>query len=465
MNPQTPSSRNNRQKRQEKQNLKANNEVKLDVVNPIPFEPSGSSAAFLLPEKQKPYIPFLNPKDNFFQVLFEASLGSPTTNSCINSKVFFCAGKGLTIKDGTDAEVKEFKKIQKRINNKRQSMGKVVDGLFNKYFRVGNDFIEIIRSKVGNTKKVMAFPRKFLECRLSEADENDVSQSVYISKKFRSNNNDWSIDVEKDAIELPIYDGADTKWYKDLDQGTEHCIIHVKNEMPGYDYYGMPENVASLPQQILEYKAARYNIDNFDNNLVLGGIVTLEGNYTDDELNKVAKKITLQHTGDGKRGRYAFISSKQGKAEVHDMKKQTDGDFLAMDEKVEQKIISSNNWDAALFGQNISKGIGNGGNAYVRTIFDIKNKTVIEPTREVIIEDFIIPFFEIYDDWMGTKWSEKEFSFIPVVPESFAGDIDANAILTVNEGREIFGKEPLPNNAGTVIISTNQKAKKDVSDK
>ncbi|ASW74693.1 hypothetical protein IQ37_15160 [Chryseobacterium piperi] len=371
----------------------------------------------------------------------------------------------LTLKDATDSELKAFKDLQKRINNKRQSMGKVLDGLFNKYFRVGNDFIEIIRSKVGETKKVMAFPRKFLECRLSEADENDVSQSVYISKKFRNIKDDWSIDVEKDAIELPIYDGEDTNWYIHPTQGTEHCLIHIKNEMPGYDYYGMPENVASLPQQILEYKAARYNIDNFENNLVIGGLVVLEGNHTDDELNKVARKITAQHTGDGKRGRYAFVSNKQGTAVIHDMKKQTDGDFLAMDEKVEQKIISANNWDAALFGQNISKGIGNGGNAYVRTIFDIKNKTVIEPTREVIIEDFIIPFFEIYDDWMGTNWSEKEFSFIPVVPESFAGDIDSNAILTVDEGRQILGKDPLPNNEGSVIISTNQKTQKNVQDK
>lgn len=435
------------------------------MVNPIPFEPSGSSAAFLLPEKTKPYIPFLNPKDNFFQILFEASLGSPTTNACINSKVFFCAGKGLTIKDSSESELKEFRQLQKRINNKRQSLGKVLDGLFNKYFRVGNDFIEIIRSKVGDTKKVMAFPRKFLECRLSEADENDVPQSVYISKKFRNIKDDWSIDIEKDAIELPIYDGEDTKWWTHPTQGTEHCIIHVKNEMPGYDYYGMPENVASLPQQILEYKAARYNIDNFENNLVIGGLVVLEGNHTDAELDKVAKKIAAQHTGDGKRGRYAFISNKQGTGAVHDMKKQTDGDYLKLSENVEQKIIDANNWDSALFGQNNNKGLGNGGNAYVRTIFDIKNKTVIEPTRQVIIEDFIIPFFEIYDDWMGTNWSEKEFDFIPVVPESFAGDIDANAILTVDEGRQIFGKEPLPNNEGSVIISTNQKKQKDVSDK
>ena len=128
------------------------NVAMLDVKNPIPYEPSGESSAFHLAKKNKKYLPFLEPKDNFFQLLLEAKLLSPTNSSCVNSKTNFCIGKGLYIKDGS--EDKEFEEFSKRVNNKGQNLNKVLKSVFSNHFTVGNNFIEVIRGKIGEKKFV-----------------------------------------------------------------------------------------------------------------------------------------------------------------------------------------------------------------------------------------------------------------------------------------------------------------------
>lgn len=429
-------------------NLSISNEAKLDVKDPIPFEVTGSTAFDLFTDKR--FIPFLNPNNNFFKVLQEASILSPTNSACINSKVFMCSGKGLRIKDADERLTSEFADFQRKINNKRQSLGKTVDRIFSNYFRVGNVFIEMVRLQAGSTRKLHAYVRSFLDCRLGVPDANDTPQTVIISKKFR-NDSEWLID-EKNSVELPIYNGDDTRWKK-MPDGSERCMMHIKNEMDGYEYYGVPENVSSLPWQILEYKGARYNIDNFDNNMVIGGAIILEGNYSDAELTKAATRIKEQHTGDGKRGRWVVLGNKQGTGSIQNFQKQTDGDFLKLDEYAEQKIIDANNWDSALYGQNNSKGLGNGGNAYLKNIFKIKHRTVVEPSREVIIEEFITPFIEEHDRYCGTRFSNKVVEFLSVDIEDLVEEIEINSVITVDEGREKLGFESLGSELGKKLIN------------
>ncbi|OPB96830.1 hypothetical protein BAS10_07210 [Elizabethkingia meningoseptica] len=442
------------------------NEVKLDVVNPIPFEINGTASAFYF-DGSKKYIPFLNPKDDFFNTLLEASLLSPTNNSCINSKIFFCSGRSFRIKesdDKTDKKIsEEFKKFQKRVNNKRQSLGKIIDSFFSKHFRTGNNFIEIVKAQAGGTKKVFVYNRNFLECRLGEPDENDIPQTVIISKKFLKTDT-WTID-DKNSVELPLFNYEDTKW-KEMPDGTLRCVMHIKNEMDGYEYYGLPENVSSLPWQILEYKGARYNLDNFDNNMVIGGAIILQGNFSDSELTTVAKQINRQHVGDGKRGRWTVMSNKQGTGTIQNFQKQTDGDFLKLDENAEQKIINTNNWDKALYGGSENRGLGNGGNAYLKNIFKIKHKTVVEPTREIIIEEFLLPYLQIVDEWTGSKWSEYEYEFESINIEDLIEQLDINSIIKVDEGRVMMGHDKVGGEKGELFISeVAAKNKKDVQTK
>jgi capsid portal protein len=434
--------------------------IVLDVVNPIPFEPTGKSSAFqYVPQANKKYVPFLPPDDNFFQLLFEAKLLSPTNNACVNSKTNFCVGDGLFFKDGK--EDVEFIDWCKKVNKKGQSFYKILKSIFNNNFTVGNNFVEIIRVKAGSTKQIRVVNRSFLDCRLSEPNDDDICESVFISKKFNKNGT-WTL-VNDEAVELPIYYGdPKMEWYKSQN-GTEHCVIHIKNDTPGYEYYGMPDNISSLPQQILEYKAARHNIDDFENNLVVGGAIFLEGNVTQDEANKIGKELIKAHTGDGKRGRWTVIAGQKGitSSKMESFDTQKDGSFLELDKLIESKIIDSNNWDSTLYGQHQAGGLGSNGFAYLSSIFDTKYKTVIEPAQKFVLNDFINPLFEIHDDWVGTKWSDFELEFKKITPASFAGSIDINGILTIDEGRATIGQLPLEDKTrGSEIIA--QKNKKNV---
>lgn len=436
-----------------KENGITSNVASLDVKNPIPFEPTGVSSAFHFTARNKKYLPFLAPKDNFFQLLLEAKLLSPTNNSCVNSKTNFCVGNGVYIKD--NKQNKDFSEFIKKVNKKGESLNKVTKSIFNNHFTVGNNFVEIVRGRVGSKKFVKVINRPFLDCRLSEPNDDDICESVFISKKFRRKNA-WNL-IEDEAVELPIYYGDEKmNWYKDQ-LGFEHCVIHVKNSVPGYDYYGMPDNVSSLPWQILEYKAARYNIDLIENNLVVGGVIFLDGNVTQEEGKKIGQDIIYSHTGDGKYGRWAVVSGQNvSKASLQQFNTNSEGSFLKMDDNVESKIIDSNNWDSALYGQHQTSGIGNGGYAYLSAVFETKQKTVIEPSQNLIIEDFFNPLFEIYDNWMGTTFSELEIGFEKVTPVSFAGEIDVNKVLTKDEGREIIGKPALGNEKGGEFIKLSK---------
>lgn len=415
------------------------NVAQLDAKNPIPFEPTGESVAFhFAGRKNRRYIPFLAPKDNFFQLILEAKLLSPTNNSCVNSKTDYCAGKGLILKD--EKEDKDFEEWSKRVNKKGESLHKLINLAFNNKFTFGNIFLEVIRGKVGSLKFVKIMQRPVLDCRLAEADGDDTCQSVFVSKKFRTKNA-WSL-VDDQCVELPIYYGDDKMdWYLDPDQGTEHCIIHIKNDVPGYDYYGMPDNISSLSHQIAEYKGIRSNLDDFDNNMVVGGMVILEGNFTQEEADKASRDVIATHTGDGKRGRWAVLAGQKGitgsKIQSFDTKK--DGSYIELDELAEGKIIDSNNWDKALFGQHKTSGLSNGGFAYLSAVYEIKKETVIEPEQTAMINDLLKPVFAIHDAWCGTKFSELDLMFKQMTPASFKGEIDVNKVLTKDEGREALG--------------------------
>jgi len=429
--------------------VKVHNSITLDPTTPIPLEKFGT---FSLTLDGKRYIPFLEPNDNFFQILLEAKLLSPTNLACINSKTQYCIGDGWYLQDAK--EDKALNDFAKNLNKKGQTLNDILRAVFDNLHTAGNCFIDVVRVKVGSSKYIKVYVKQFTDCRLSmPMDADDIPASIIYSKRFRGVGV-WNMKGD-DFVELPIYTGSKSDtWFKDQ-SGNEHICIFLKNEVSGYDYYGMPSNVASLPQQILEYKAARYNLDNFDNNLVVGGLIILQGNLTQEEANKLGKNIIMQHSGDGKRGRYVILSSENGieNTKVVPFERQEKGDFIEYDKHLSEKIIASNNWDPLLAGFSDGSGrLGNGGNAFIRSIYDIKQNTVIKPTQNYVIEKFLTPLFQICDDWMGTKFSSHQVGIKSKSPISFLGDIAINAIVTKDEARQEFGMQPLTNGHGNDIV-------------
>jgi len=424
------------------------NAVRLDPTNPIPIE--YRSRIFVSHTGHK-YIPFLNPRDNFPRILLEAKTLSPTTVACITSKVQYCIGKGWFIKD--KKEDKLLTEWAAAVNH-NDDLNNVLCDIFENLFTLGNAYVEVVRGAVGGKKFVKVFMRSVLDCRLNRPDEDfDEPSFVIISKEFRREGV-WNMNKGSYmTVPLHSFNTFDNPWVKS-DDGFEHTIFHLKNKISGYDYYGMPSNVSSLPEQILEYQAARFNIDNFENNLEIGGMMLIKGNLTDEEARKIGKDIVFQHSGDGQRGKWVILSSQGGieKSDIVPFNRDQQGSFIELDQHIQDKIVAANNWSGYLCGIDKKSGLGSAGSSYIRSIFDIANNTTIKPQQEYVIKKFIKPLMQICDQWMGTKWSQYDISLQSVLPVTFLGDIDINSITKVNEGRAIAGLTPIEGERGEQFI-------------
>lgn len=419
----------------------------LDPNQPVPFEAPG--IAFSSPTGSR-YIPFLAPSNDFFETLLGARLLSNTHNLCIITKTRYCLGSGVEIHGKGD---KAFTDWSRRVNNRRQSLNAVIQKILESHFTYGNAFIQPVRTIVGGKKYFHVNVVPVLDCRLKAYDERkqDYSDGVIVSRTFRRNG---CFNVES-SYETPIYDtNALNKVWGNTAPGVWRTMIHLRNEIAGYDDYGMPSCIASLPDQLLEYKSARFNMDAFDNDLSLGGVITMEGSIDEAEANRIAKRMIKTHSGDGRRSRWMAIASEEGieKIKIQPFEKQVDGSYIDLDKRMEAKIIAANEWDSILAGINADGGLGKG-SGWVRTLFNIKNVTVIQPVQQMIINEVIRPVLQMADEWLGTDWSSLDIQMQTPLPKLFSGDIDTNSVMTVDEGREQLGLDAAPAGRGEQFIS------------
>lgn len=422
------------------------NAVRLDAENPIPLQyGSGAFTHF----NGGLYVPFLGSDDNFFNLLFEASVLSTTQNACINTKRNYCTGNGLkNIDKAQDALFGIFvKEFAKSVNNKNESLNTICSKIFGSKFRLGNVFIEVVRTNIAGKKSVKCYVHIPQECRLSFPNADDICEFVYISKRFnKAAKGIFTLTgKESDIKKLPIFNpqSPKTSWKKDDTGFAERTVFHLKSTIEGYDYYGVPSSIGGLQQQVIEGDTARFNIDNLDNNMNPSGILVLQGSLTPDEANKIGAKIVKQHTGKGKRGRVVVVSSEKGidASNFFQYNTEKEGSYIELDRRIEEKIITANEWDPILAGVSNSGALGKG-NAYILSIFAIKNATVIQPAQQEVISEFLSHFLKIVDDHTGTKFSELQLGFASSIPMSLLISDNTMDAWTVDEVRALANLEP-----------------------
>lgn len=384
--------------------------VRLNPKNPIPLEMENSIGYAVNGAR---YIPFLDGRDNFFNTILRARLGSTAQNACINTKTNYTLGDGLVVKDDAAKDDQQWNEFVVRANNRRQSLNGVYRSAVESFFGFGNTCIEIVRGTAAGKKFLKVYVRNMLDCRLTWPNANDEVESVVISKLFRKRG--ILVLSAENCVTIPLYNaGPGIKkqyWYKDTKNDVERTCLWIKNEISGYDHYGLPSFVASLINQLIEYQGSRFNLDNLENNMVLSGMVVLAGNIDNDEAQRIADDVIGEHTGEGKNGRIAVVASEQGinEAEYKSFDTHKDGSYIEMDDKSVEKIMLANEWDSTLAGLQSGKALGKG-KGYLKEIYDQKMKTVIKPVHCIMADNFLTPLVEIADDWLGTKWSQYDIS-------------------------------------------------------
>lgn len=399
------------------------------------------------------YYPFFAPKDNLFRKLLELRLLSPTQNNCINDKTFYSVGSGLQVKDQDFPET-----FDKKINGKRQLIDDVLKGVFESFYQDGNDFIEVSRTEVGSDRYVHVYKHNNLECRYAEPEDGYEPTHVIRSKEFRKDGI-YRFKKADDPIKIPIWTddvlSDDDVWMEDPNKpGTFRTMLVVRNEIQGIDHYGLPSNFAGYMQAYLEYCVAHFNVDEFDNNLFMAGVLTIMGQLSQTESKALLKDIRQSYSGKGKQRRIFTVSSEQGIGETKftPFTEKHEGHFVEFDKHNEGKIVSANGWSKELLDMNDKAGLGKGGE-YLAQLFKRKFHTTIIPVQQTVLNNFIFPLMKIIDEWKGTKFYDLPWTIKPVIPVGLEGALDINSLLTVDEGRQELGRGPIANGTGKMQIS------------
>ena len=441
---------NNKEKKPNEIKLTITNQIKLDPLTPVPIAYNGNSFRIVGGKK---YLPFLGRKDDLPNLLLEARLTSTTQNACITSIAQSAVGKGIFVK-GEENPNQDLFNWFKCVNNKGQSFNDVMRAIVDGERTYGNQFIEIKRGTLGKKRFIKIYLHSMLFSRLNEPEDYSDPTAVVISKRIAQSG---YILLREDALKIPLWSAniLDQKavWLKNDDKnntfsfdsaGTESTMLHFKNEVGGVEHYGLPASIAGLRYQVLEGLSAQYNIDNFENNMILGGMLILKSAMTQEEAQAQAKEILLSHMGQGKTGRIAVLSSENGLADV-DFKPfntKNEGSFIELDKRMEEKIIAANNWAGEFIGIDRKGALGRG-SAYVRSIYDVKDAVLLDPLEKRLIDKVISPIIQIYADWMRVPEILKyDFRFQTAMPFSLMGDINPETFMKVNEARQLAGLQP-----------------------
>lgn len=416
-----------------------NNELKTDPENPIPLQVGND---FFYTTGNKKYIPFIGREDNFASLLLQARLTSPTQNACISTIAASVIGKGL-FATNHEKMPKEFTDWAKSVNKERESLDKVLQATVEGERGQGNQFIEIVKGEVAGKKFLKIHLHSMLYCRLASIEPDsldDLPKSVLISKEFAKKG---YVSTKKTIPEIPLwYDDevTDNQYWKLREDGSMSTMLHFKNKVSGIDYYGIPASAPSIRNQIKEGLMAQFDIDNLENNMVLGGLLIFKSAMTQEEAQAQAKEVFLTHVGKGKTGRIAVLASEEGidAVDYKPFDTSKEGSFIESDKRNEQKIVAAHNWDSTLAGINRDSSLGNG-STYIRAIFDTKEATLLKPLRRELIDNVVIPIVKIWSDWFGKDITTYEWDFKSAMPFTFIADIKPEQFVQVNEAREISG--------------------------
>jgi hypothetical protein len=427
------------EKKQKAAILTIQNSIDRNDLLPIQI---GGNSFYTRYLQNKKYLPFLGSKDDLPNLLLTARLISPTHSACITSIAKSVIGKGLYVVDNENPNP-DFMQWQKSVNNKRQSLNRLLRNCVEGEREQGNQFIEIVRGQIAGKKFLKIYLQPMLDCRLNNPDDGEPN-AVIISVQFEKTGYAY---LKDDVTVIPLWSpeaiDQPNVWLED-DKGFQHTMLHFKNEVSNIKHYGIPASYAALEHVILENKIVKYNSNDFDNNMMPGGIAAFKSATTKEEAEQQVSNMVDQYTGNSNIGKIIFVSSENG-VEDFDFKQfytTKDGSFIELDKRTEEKIITGHCWDGELAGIYRASQLGNGSQS-LRATWDRVEANLLSPYTHELIDEVIYPIQQIYADWFGVKEvADYEMWFQRSMPYSFSSDVQTTDVAKINEQRELIG---LPN--------------------
>lgn len=405
-------------------------------------EPQNSFLFKVNKEDTLNYVNFFDSEDSFLKLMHSTINSSPTTKSILDKKLFFTLGKGFRAvpkkksfiqNDRPDAiidnkEIDDLEHFFEDINGTGETINDLLSKVIYDEDGFGNLYIEIV--KVEDSLKL--YHRPVHEVRLKEVtDRRGLDKYCVVSRDFAG-----LLGSTYERKVLPLYPS-----FKKID-GFERCILHVKHYQPGFDYYGLPSWVSAILWAELEYRIAKYNQSEFENGFMPSALIQLFGNANDEQAQDALDMFTEEQTGTGNQAKLFAMLMQTGSepAKIDILAKQHEGNYMELSNLAEKKIMQVHGFSDALLGNKTAGELG--GSQQLRTELEYKYEEMFIPRQKRISKKILQPIIDLLAQQKNRE-STLSLEFIKNIPTSYAGDIDINEVLTVDERRKELGFEPL----------------------
>jgi hypothetical protein len=379
-------------------------------------------------QRQTKWFPFFKDSDNtYINDLALRAKRSPTHGAILQSKAIYTAGDGFSYSSNNnkieeDKLPKELTDYLKEINGDRDSLHWLFSKVGYDFVYSGNAYVEVKKGE---------FTSLFYQD-ATKVRVNDTK--AFISAYWRDIKNDPSPTSDYPIETIDLWDG-------NLETTQKHFIIHLKNDTPEYDYYGLPESVQALNWADIEYKIPRFNLDLFKNGFFPSVALDMFGQAPDgmsdqDYVQKIVDKFTDE--GNNSKIFAQLLDDPTQSTKITEFSTTRDGQFTELDELATKNIISSHRWFASLAGISTAGALGS--NQQIRNEYNIALKSLVIP-------QFQTPLLRLFNDLLKIAgFSEITLGILNVAPVGIEDQIDPKAILSVNEQRELLGYEPIEEN-------------------
>lgn len=375
---------------------------------------------------------FFKDSDNtYINDLAARAKRSSTHGAILQSKATYTAGEDFLFFKNDEPVLKtdleeSFLNYIKSVNADNKSLHWLFLKAAYDYIYSGNTYIEVVKDK------------NFTSLFYQDASKVRISDdTAYISAYWRDIGNDENPNSSDYPIEtIDLWDG-------NLETKQKRFLVHLKNDVPEYDYYGLPEHVQVLKWADIEYKIAQFNLDMFKNGFFPSVAIDLFGTPPDgmsatEYVNKIKDSFTDE--GNNHKMFIQLLDDVSQSAKITEFSSVKEGQFTELQNLATQNIISGHRWFASLSGLLTAGQLGS--NQQIRNEYNIALKSVIIPQYQK-------PLLELFNNLLFIAgFSEHELGVMNVAPVGIEDRIEPKEVLTMNEQRELLGYEPIEEENG-----------------
>ena len=302
-------------------------------------------------------------------------------------------------------------------NQDGQSLRDVFCSMVSNYIKLGNSYLNVVK---GGDKPLNLYSWDSTKFRIKK----DKS-FYYVTSYWRDIGDSSTIQDKYKAITL------DAEGYNDND-----FVICVKNLMPEFDYYGLPDWVGAIDWVDIEYRISKFNIDKFDNGLMPSAMVSIYGQAPEGMTPKAyTQAIANKFTGEGNNDKMLvqLLDSPESKPDVFEFTRERDGEFRELSELATNNIVRVHRFSPALAGLETAGKLGS--TQQLRLEYEkFMNSVAIPDYQKPIVN----AFNKVIKEYMGLPYKLKVVNLPPI---GLSGMIEPAKVMTLNEQREQIGLE------------------------